>query len=239
MHRRLLFWALALATLPAAAARAEVLSFTSTVVADYEFSLLGGTPLNPGPTTPFIPFRAVGDLTFTLHPSLNDPSMPTTVPFVSVTGVLQGVPPSPGNTLPHTISPNVQFLGGSLTNIVRDGAGEVLSANVVNLSSLWEMIGMSPAFPVRLYTQQGLPFAANNVTIPFQVGTVLAGAPIFNVYLDDGDGNLANDVLVVEGRNRTLTVVPEPGTGVLLAAGAVTSLGYARWRRRRLDASAT
>ena len=65
MDQRLLHAALTLLTLPLAL-RAEVLTFTRTVVADYEFSLLGGTPLNPGPTTPFIPFRAVGDLTFSV-----------------------------------------------------------------------------------------------------------------------------------------------------------------------------
>ncbi len=231
MHRGLLLCVVSLVALPTAA-RAEVITFTSPVVANYEFSLLGGTPLNPGPTTPFIPFRAVGNLTFQLHPSLNDPSKPTTVPFVNVTGVLQGVPPSPDVTLPHTISPNVQFLGGSLTDIVRDGTGEVISADVSGLSMRWEMIGMSPTFPVRLYTQEGLPFSADNVSIPFLPGTVLAGAAVFNVFLDDGDSNPANDPLVVLGRNRTLTVVPEPSSAVLLGMAALAAMITTTRRRR-------
>jgi hypothetical protein len=77
----------------------------------------------------FVPFRAVGDLTFQLDPSLNDASMPTTVPFVNVTGVLEGIPPSPPSDLPFTISPDVQFLGGSLTNIVRVASGHVISSS--------------------------------------------------------------------------------------------------------------
>jgi hypothetical protein len=209
----------------AAVAPAAPLTFTSPVVADYEFSIVGGTPLNPGPTTPFIPFRAVGNLTFHLSPTLNDPSQPTSVPFTGLSGVLQGVPPSPDFTLPHTISPNVEFLGGTLTNIVRDANGEVISADVVGLNARWELVGQSAAFPVRLYTQDGLPFDASGVTLPFAAGTVLRGPVAFNVYLDDGDGDPSNDVLAAVGRNRTLTVTPEPASavafGLLLTGGAV------------------
>jgi hypothetical protein len=232
MRRVLLLCAVPCLTLPTPAS-AEVITFTSSVVADYEFSLVGGTPLNPGPTTPFIPFRAVGNLTFDLSPQINDPSSPTAVPFTGVSGILQGVPPSPANTLPHTISPNVEFLSGTLTNIVRDASGEVVSADVSNLSSRWELNGQSPSFPVRLYTQDGLPFDATGVTIPFSPGTVLAGAAPFNVYLDDGDGNPANDILVVIGRNRTLTVfaAPEPGSLFVLAACAAASPWVLRRRR--------
>ena len=216
----------------AAATQAAPLSFTSPVIADYEFSILGGTPLNPGPTTPFIPFRATGDLTFQLSPSLNDPSRPTSVPFTGLSGVLQGVPPSPDFTLPHTISPNLEFVGGTLANIVRDANGEVVSADVVGLNARWELVGQSPAFPVRLYTQDGLPFDASGVSLPFAAGTVLRGDAPFNVFLDDGDGDPSNDVLVAIGRNRTLTVTPEPVSavafGLMLASGAAVAL-----RRRR------
>ena len=205
-HRGLIFALTFLITVPAAV-HAAPLTFTVTVQADYEFSLLGHTPLNPGPTTPFIPFRAIGNLTFQLDPSLNDPTA-TTVPFTDVTGVLQGVPPSPAETLPHTISPDLQFLGGELTDIVRDGSGNVISADVTDLSMRWILVGSNPMFPVTLYTQDGLPFDATGVTIPFAVGTVLSGAAPFNVYLDEG--NPATDPLVVIGRDRTLTVIPDP-----------------------------
>lgn len=223
MARVVLLGVVALVTLPTLA-RAGVIQFTSTVVADYEFSLLGRTPLNPGETTPFIPFRAFGDLTFTLSSALNDPTQ-TTVPFLNVTGVLQGIPPSPEASLPHTISPNVEFLSGTLTNITRDASGRVIAADVVNLSMRWELIGTGSAFPVRLYTKDGLPFDAQGVTIPFSVGTVLRGPAVFDVYLDDGDGNPTNDPLVVQGRNRTLTVVPEPASvgmwGMMIAVFAI------------------
>jgi hypothetical protein len=162
--------------------------------------------------------------------------MPTTVPFVDVTGVLQGVPPSPPDTLPHVISPNLEFLGGSLTNIVRDASGNVISADVADLSMRWTLVGQSPMFPVTLYTQDGLPFDAAGVTIPFQVGTVLEGAAPFNVYLDDGDNDLTNDILVAIGQNRTLTVtaaVPEPSSAIVMMGliGLTTLFKVAKRRR--------
>ena len=197
-------------------------SFTETLVANFEFSLLGGTVINPGPTTPFIPFEAIGSLTFVLDPSINDPSQPTTVPFTDVTGVLNGVSPPP--FLPYTISPDVQFLGGDLTNIVRDSKGAVISADVSDLSMRWDMIG-TPS-NLTLFTKDGLPFDGSVTSIPFANGTVLAGAADFNVYLDNG----GSDPLVVIGRNRTLTSVPEPSSIGLLSAGAA---GLGAWLRKR------
>ena len=76
--------------------RASDLTFTETFVADFQFEpaceLHGHQP--PGPASGWIPFEAIGSLTFTLDPSLNDPSHPTTVPFTNVTG-------SAGRRLPH------------------------------------------------------------------------------------------------------------------------------------------
>jgi hypothetical protein len=37
-----------------------------------------------------------------------------------------------------------------------------------------------------------------------------------DVYLDDGDGDPADDHLVARGRNRTLMVVAAPSSGVLI-----------------------
>ncbi len=206
--------------------RAGDLTFTETMVANFEFSLLGGTVLNPGPTTPFVPFEAIGNLTFTLDASLNDPSQPTTVPFTNVTGLLNGVtPPSPPEFLPFTISPDVQFIGGELTNIVRDGQGNVTSADVSDLSMRWDLIGPGG---LTLFTKDGLPFDGSITSLPFSNGTVLSGLAPFNVYLDDG----GSDPLVVIGQNRFLTSIPEPSSLVLLGAG-VAGLGVWSQKRRR------
>jgi hypothetical protein len=204
--------------------RASDLTFTQTFVANFEFDLLPNTAINPGPESGFIPFEAIGSLTFTLDPSLNDPSHPTTVPFTNVTGLLNGV--SPPSYLPYTISPDVQFLGGDLTNIVRDGSGNVTSANITDLSMRWDMIAGGGS--VTLFTKDGLPFNGSTNSIPFSYGTVLAGPDPFNVYLDDP---ALGDPLVVIGRNRTLTAVPEPNSAIL-AGLAVLAVGSAMARRR-------
>jgi hypothetical protein len=208
----------AISALPGTA-KAEFLSFTQTVVADFEFSLLGNTPLNNGPATPFIPFQAIGSLTFQLDPSLNDPGRPTTVPFTNLTGHIEGVSPAP--FLPYTISPDVEFLGGQLTDIVRDLNGEVVSANIKDLSARWEMIGPGG---LRLFTKVGLPFNGVISSLPLAMGTVIGGAADFEVFLDDGGSN----PLVVIGRNRTLTVVPEPSGAALLGLGSLALMGLAR-----------
>jgi PEP-CTERM motif len=194
------------------------LTFTEDLAANFEFSLLGNTAINSGPTTPFIPFEAIGTLTFTLDSSLNDPSQPTTVPFTDVTGTLTGVSPPP--FLPYTISPDLQFIGGELTNIVRDSNGNVISADVSNLSMRWTMVG-TPG-DLTLYTQDGLPF---NGTLNSQ-GMFLSGAADFNVYLQGGGPDP-----VVIGRDRTLSSIPEPSSLVLLAAGAA---GVGVLKRRKV-----
>lgn len=193
-------------------ARAESLTFTRIIQADYELSLLGGTPLNPGETTPFIAFRAVGELTFVLGSEIHDPGA-SEVPFQSVTGLLTGVSPTPAAFLPHTLDPNVEFLGGRLTNIIRDADGTILAADVDDLQMRWQLIAPG----LRLLTTVGLPFFGPVGGVPFSVGDVIAEADPFEVYLDTG----TSLVLIGTGRNRTLTVVPEPHSVVLLGLGAI------------------
>ena len=208
--------------------RAADLTFTQNFVANFEFDVLGGTPINPGGDTGFQPYEAVGALTFTLDPSLNDPSQPTTVPFTNATGVLNGVYPS--SLLPYTISPDVQFIGGDLTNIVRDGNGNVISANVSDLSMRWDLVAAGGA--LTLFTEDGLPFNSQGpiTSLPFANGTVLAGPAPFNVYLDDP---ALGDPLVAIGQNRTLTAVPEPTSAIIAGLGALTMGVVAACRRKR------
>ncbi|MDC0937247.1 PEP-CTERM sorting domain-containing protein [Pirellulales bacterium] len=228
---RMVMLAVLVQVLPQIAECAEVTTFTVKLRANYDFNILGGTPINPDPETGFIPFQALGELTFELDPILNDPSEPTTVPFVSVTGMLQGTSPPP--FLPHVISPNLRFVGGALTDIVRDAAGEVVSARVDNLEMQWEMIGQPPGplDGLRLPTggndfdpNSSIPFDAVVGGLPFALGDVLKGPDVgipmdenFQVFLGDAQ----TGPLVVLGRKRTLTVVPEPAALVMLLLGTL------------------
>jgi hypothetical protein len=126
------------------------------------------------------------------------------------------------------LSPNLEFIGGDLTNIVRDGSGNVLSASVDNLSMRWEMIVDPLGTPARLFTKVGLPFSGDIDDFQNPEGAVISGLDPFEVYLDDG----ADGTLVAIGQNRTLTIVPEPGTFALfgiLAVGLV-AVGLRRGR---------
>ena len=158
-----------------------------------------------------LPFRAIGNLEFTL-----DDSVPgaTSMPFTNATGTLTGI--APDAFLPFQITPDVQFVGGLLDNIVRDGGGQIISADVVDLEMLWELSG-NPAIlggeEVLLYATDPLDFNGSVSGVPFAPGDILAGPNDFEVYLDLGLGNPGlpdGDPLAVIGRNRTLTTVPEP-----------------------------
>lgn len=203
---------------------AESLIFTQRFVAEFELSFVAGTPLNPGQVdTPFIACRAVGDLTFVFDPMLNDPSLPTSVAITSVTGTLTGE--SPGFLLPYSLTPDLEFLHGSLTDIVRDGSGEVTSANVTDLQMRWRIDGPGG---LTLFTLAGLPFNGAVTSIPFAVGTILAGPDPFDGYLATPGGPL----FVAVGRDRTLTAVPEPASMALAGLGAIGVLAAARRGRR-------
>ena len=233
-NRSLLLLLFTLWSLGGASQVNAALVFSSTVQADFEFEIVDGplSAIDGVNAGDIIPFRAIGPLEFTL-----DDSVPgaTSMPFTNATGILTGVSPAP--FLPFEITPNVQFVGGSLDNIVRDGGGQIISADVVDLSMLWEMSG-NPAIlggaDVLLYGTDPLDFNGPVSGIPFGVGDTLVGPNDFEVYLDQGLGNPGlpgGDPLAAIGRNRTLTVVPEPGCIVLFAiAGGVLCGGRRRSR---------
>ena len=201
------------------------MTFSQNFVANFEFDVLAGTPINPGPATGFQPYEAVGALNFTLDSSLNDSSHPTTVPFTNVTGTLNGV--FPASLLPYTISPDVQFLGGDLTNIVRNGSGDVISGDVSNLSMRWDLIAFGGG--LTLFTLDGLPFNGSIASLPFSYGTVLSGSlPRLTSILMPA----ARTFLVAIGQDRTLAAVPEPSS-VTLAGLAALTVGACMARRRR------
>lgn len=180
----------------------------------------------------FIPFQARGILAFELDDDINDPAT-TTAAFVSATGTIDGV--APAAFLPFEISP-IEFVSGSLTNIERDGGGNVVAADVEGLSMKWEMQAAPGGNAIRMYTRDGLPFNSEVDSIPFSVGTILAGPEEFGVFHETGNGE--NDPLAVIGRSRTLTIVPEPTSNTILGA-ALGLIAFVGRRHRRVRWMAT
>ncbi len=208
-------------------ARADM-SFDLDLQADFEFAFLSNTQFNPNPgMTPFLPFQAHGPLTFSLDNEILNPAA-TTVPFTNVTGQLDGVDAVTG--LPFSITPNLEFVGGNLVNIVRDGSDNITSATVENLSMRWQMFVGPPGASVTLFSKVGLPFDGDIANYQEPEGTVISGLDPFEVYLDLGGGE---SELVAIGRNRTLTVVPEPSTLALFSIMGVGLLAHGLRRRRR------
>ncbi len=225
MRFRNLVGVFAMSVMLGAAAANAAETFESQIVADFEFKLLSNGPLGGAgfPEDVFIPFQARGTLLFELDDALNNPAA-TSVAFTNATGTLDGVSPPP--FLPFDIRP-IEFVSGSLTNIVRDGGGSVISADVDALSMLWEMNAAPGGNAIRLYTRVVLPFDSEITSIPFSEGTILAGPAEFEGFLETGNG--VNDPLAIIGRNRTLTVVPEPASLALLG----TTIGWIPFYRRR------
>ena len=217
---RLVFvsFAIALAALSGSSARAAIV-FSNDFKADFRFTVVDGPLAGLGVGT-VLDFDARGPLTFTLDDSVPNAA---TMNFTNVTGTLNVI--GPAAFAGSTLTPNLQFVGGQLTNIVRGPGGVVTSGNVTDLRMRWEMF----SGPTRLYTRDSLPFNGTISSLPFTTSNFLAEPANFDVFLDAGLG--AADPLAVIGSNRVLTVVtvPEPSSLALLTLGG---LGCS-WVRRK------
>ena len=142
-------------------------------------------------------------------------------------GRLQGFAPGPF----FSISPNVQFVGGTLNNIQQVG-GVVVSADVVNLEMFWDMVLTTGAGSARVVSAATLPFSGTVSGVPFNFNDQIAGpfpGPVDGL-LDIGGGNFHPDP-AISVSNRTLKAVPEPASGAL-AAIFLIGIGWRRNRQR-------
>ncbi len=206
------------------------LVFEAPVVAQFDVLFYSSGPLAAVAAGAGIPLdtqiaaEARGVVQFTIDDITAGTTTASFQNAVSV-GRLQGV--VPGDFF--SISPNVQFVGGTLTNIQQSG-GIVTSADVSNLEMVWDMELVLPAGAARLVSAAPLPFSGTVSGVPFSIGDQIAGpfpGPVDGL-LDLGGGNLdPNPAISVS--NRTLTIVPEPSFGVATVFGL---FGIA-WRRNR------
>lgn len=206
------------------------LVFETEVVAEFDVSFYSSGPLAAAATGAGFPLdtplaaAARGTIHFTMDDITPGTTSAAIQNAVSI-GRLQGF--VPGNFF--SISPNVQFVGGTLNNIQQSG-GVVTSADVVDLSMIWDMELITSGGTARIVSAAPLPFSGNVAGLPFNNGDQIAGPMPGTIdgLLDIGGGNLApNPAIAVS--NRFLTAVPEPSSGVLafLAAAGIF------WRRTR------
>lgn len=139
-------------------------------------------------------------------------------------GRLQGF--VPGNFF--SISPNVQFVGGRLANIQQTG-GVVTSADVVDLSMVWDMQLVTPAGTATIVSAAPLPFSGTVTGLPFSQGDLIVGpfpGTVDGLLQLPGGGFDPTPAIAVS--NRTLTAVPEPSSGISMLFGLVACF----WRRK-------
>jgi hypothetical protein len=202
-------------SVPDSTANADLV-FTNELRANFTFTPVDGNVL--GLDTDPLNFTALGALTFNLSDIDSN-----TMAFTDVTGGFTVT--GPVGFEGAQLGP-FQFDSGQLQNIVRDGGNNIISANVVDLRMFWEMEFAG----LRLYTKDSLPFNGSITGTPFGLGDVLSGPLEFDVFLDMG--NAATDPLVVIGKNRFLTAVPEPGSVILLLLGGFGATGFRRYWAR-------
>jgi hypothetical protein len=170
--------------------------------------------------------EAIGTMRFSIEDIADGQTSANILSATSV-GPMQGVVPGPF----FTISPNVQFVGGMLTNIQHNG-GVITSANVTDLNMVWEMDLFLGPNTARIVSSEVLPFNGTVSGLPFGLGDQLIGtAGSVDGLLDLGNGNFdPNPAIAVS--NRFLTVVPEP-TSSAAVLGCMVGLCLVRRARTR------
>jgi len=170
--------ALAVPTLSHAA-----LVFETEVLAEFDVAFYSTGPLAGAATGAGFPLdtplaaKAQGVVQFTIDDITPGTTTANIQNAVSI-GRLQGF--VPGNFF--SISPNVQFIGGTLNNIQQSG-GIVTSADVVDLSMVWDMELVTPGGTARLVSAEPLPFSGSVSGLPLTFGDQIAG-PFPELWMD-------------------------------------------------------
>ena len=193
-----------------------------------DITLLGGTPINPGPELSF-PVEADG---FIVWDIADENEAAAEIPFVVSESEFLGV-----NPLGRFILRSGD-LAGTMTNIVKsDNSGDRSSF----VSADFELSGFftrdivdGPAAGITLFTMDETLFTGTVTGLPFPVGTTLISPDPIDAFVSiNGEA-----IKVVVSSNRTVTIVPEPNT--LVGLGLIGMLGCGwRWRRKRHNSMCT
>lgn len=203
--------------------------FETEVEAQFDVLFYADGPLGDAvaaegfPTDVPIPAKARGFMRFEIEDITSSTTEADILGAVSL-GRLIGFDPGPF----FSISPNVEFIGGTLTNIVQTN-GAVTSATVNNLEMIWDMELTLPSASARVVSESGLGFSGDVTGIPYLDGDTLVGPDGESVdgLLDLGNGEFdANPAIAVS--NRRMIAVPEPSAGILLLASFGSAILYRR-----------
>ena len=240
LQKALAFFVLAILATPSSRA-ADIIAGTTDLpsIAIQDITLLARTPFNPGPT-PILISDVSGLGTITLN---RDAEVGNTINIPTLAGgMYYGSNPLLGSYVFGNIPPltGADF-SGVITNVVQNpldpgfATGQPSSFQSGDFSfggnSFGFMFLTGPAAGLSLYTDPTVPFSFSSTFdgLPPSPGTVLAnsGPDFLNV--------LFNGQVVAESSDRRIIIlgsVPEPGSIVLLAAGAI-GLGCYGWKSRR------
>ena len=229
----------ALLALPAEAWAGPIQSgqFTVEVALRQSVELFPGTPFNPGPTSLTVQADAKGVLTVTRQQQVGSTIL--TSPFAHLSGVF----PAPLPPIPYEIfagTPDLIPSQGVISNVVQNPLDPGFATG--DPSSF-----VSGDFREEAYFKQVLPggttiysdpntaaiFTAHLTGLPYREGTTFTSPGRLNLYLQLGPGfDPTRDLLIGQSFDRTLTVVPEPTSLGLLAAGVLGLTGYVGKRRK-------
>ncbi|MFN7730944.1 MAG: hypothetical protein ACK5OB_03520 [Pirellula sp.] len=207
-------------------------SLTIQSRADQTIRLFPGTPLNPGVGAIDVPTSATGSFSFSWAAQNVGEDFAT---LTSFTASFQSAPTDPLGSYTLT-APAADGFAGRLKDIVESG-GNLISATLeVDTTFQVVLAGLPPLFtihnPVGPAEDKYARFTgAITPNTPF--GTVFTSLGTTNVYVNLGGG----PVVVAQSFDRTVSVVPEPTTGMIASVLAgVPIIGI--WRRRRAQAAA-
>ncbi|WZO98627.1 PEP-CTERM sorting domain-containing protein [Isosphaeraceae bacterium EP7] len=208
-------------------ARAEPIvpgSFTVSVFNQQSIELFAGTPFNPG-TDPFtVTVLASGSLTVKYSAQVGN------VINIDVSARLSGVFPSPLQPIPFEIlagTPDLPPSLGVISNVVQNpndpgfatgSASSFVSGDSSTVSFFKQVLPdgttiYSDPDPAAIFT-------ASLTGLPYPVGTTFVSPERLNLYLQLGPGfDPTRDLLIGQSFNRSLTVVPEPSSVLMVLTG--------------------
>jgi hypothetical protein len=207
-------------------------SLTIQSRADQTIRLFPGTPLNPGVSPVEVPTSALRSFSFSWAAQNVGEDFAT---LTSFSASFQSAPTDPLGAYTLT-APAADGFAGRLKDIVESGGNLISATFEVDTTFQVFLPGFPPLFTIHNPAgpaEDKYARFTGVITSNTPVGTVFTSLGTTNVYVDLGGGPIA----VAQSFDRTVSVVPEPTTGMIASVLAGVPFVGA-WRRRRARAAA-